>query len=239
LAFLEDDVRRAAIHATAPFPCALGLVVLVLLVSTHPIDIAEGQGLAGRFTADQRRALREGRTVTILRPLENWPWREVTVAKSVAATPLEVAAVHADFDSHASWSPGIVASRIVRDLPPGELHVSFEYRVFGAPNERYTLAITFHRAPGGYRTSWNLIESRYARRINGDLLVEPLNGGTLVATINRVDPGAFGWLGSESSMVERSELTVSALAARAEQWRAKRPQELADLVRLFSARLPP
>jgi hypothetical protein len=139
-------------------------------------------------------------------------------------------AVYADFGSQATYMPGLVASRVVNREGSRTFHIFYEYEVTG-PNERYTVAVTVARAARGFRASWDLLMARYARRLSGRLIVEPLEGGALVAYTSRVDPGTLGaTFGTAESVSRRLQATVEALAARVERLAAEQAEQLADLV---------
>src|SRR5262249_39675583 len=174
-------------------------------------------------------------TVTISRAVPNWRWPEVTAYRRVAAAPAEVAAVHADFNAHTSWSPNIVVSRVVERPSPNTRQVFFEYDTPG-PNEQYTLAITMRRAEHGYITSWELVKARWACRLSGALLAAPIETDTLLAITNRVDPCKLGTvLGSSDTVAESTRRTATALADHVTRLKAEQPAHLAELVRAFTA----
>jgi Polyketide cyclase / dehydrase and lipid transport len=187
-------------------------------------------GSGGSLTAPELERLRGGALVVRTEHVPDFRWPEVTVYRRIAATPAQVMAVWADFGSQATYMPGLVASRIVKREGPSAFHVFYEYEVTG-PNERYTVAVTVARAGQGFQASWDLLVARYARRLSGGLLVDPFDGGALVAYTSRVDPGTLGaTFGSPESVSRRLQATVEALAARVERLAAEQATRLADLV---------
>jgi hypothetical protein len=196
-----------------------------------------GAVLAGAVEADralsdaERERVDRGGLVVRARPIEGFPWPELTVYARVAAAPAEVMAVYADFDAQATFLPEMVESRIVGRDGPTAWRVFYEYEVIG-PNERYTVAVRLGRVAGGYHATWSLVTARYARRLGGEMRVVEHGDGSLVRYASRVDPGTLGvTLGSPESVERRLRATVEALARHVERLRAERPDALTALVR--------
>ena len=213
------------------------LALLALAAMTMISSAAGAQTGMAALTADQKLALDRGETVRTTRAVADWPWPEVAVYRHVAAEPVEVAAVHADFDSHKLWSPDIVESRVVKRPSPGALHVVFEYR--GVTKVRYTLSERMQRAGDGYETSWESIEAEGVCRLGGHLMVEKLDSRTVLTIVNRVDPCKMksffgGMFGGPQTVVNASASTAKALAERVERLKAEQPNQLAELVRVFT-----
>lgn len=208
-----------------------GLVVLFGVAALAPAAEPEAP------TDGEWRQLDRAEVIVKTRAAPDYPWPEVRAYRRVSATPEEVTAVYADFESQAGYLPGLVESRIVRQLARNSFHVAYEYEVTG-PNERYTVLATVNRAPGGYRVTWELVMARYARRLSGELRVEAFGSGALVEYTNRVDPGFFGVrLGSPKTTVRQLRETVQALAAHVERLRAGQPELLTTRVHALRSML--
>lgn len=207
-----------------------GIVATATLPAPPAWASSDPAGRSGALTASELERLRDGARVIKTARVPDFPWPEVTVYRRIAATPAQVMAVYADFSSQARYMPGLVASRVVRREGPNVFHVFYEYAVTG-PNERYTVTVTVARVAQGFQASWDLLQARYARRLSGRLLVEPLDGGALVAYTSRVDPGPLGaTFGTPESVSRRFQATVDALSARVERLVAEQPTHLADLL---------
>jgi hypothetical protein len=209
----------------------VGIGAAVVLVLAHLASADSGAGL----TASERGRLERGEPVFRTREVEGYPWPQVTVYRRVAASPEEVAAVYADFESQAGYLPNLVESRVVRRLARNAFHVFYEYEVTG-PNERYTVAVRVLRVPGGFRVTWDLVSARYARRLRGQMRVEAFDSGALVEYTNLVDPGFFGVrLGSSETTARQLGETAQALATHVERLRVEEPEKLRALTRALSA----
>jgi hypothetical protein len=192
---------------------------------------------ASDLDGDARRRLERGDTVVERRPVEGFPWPEVVAWRRVAAPPIAVLAVYADFDGQARYMPQIVASRVVGRDGATAFRVFYEYEVPG-PNETYTVAMSLHRAGDAMEARWSLLKARYARRLAGELRAIPHEGGTLVRYTSRVDPGLLGaTFGDPDSVARRLQATLEALAARVQRLAAEEPDRLRELVRALSALL--
>lgn len=182
------------------------------------------------LTGPEWRTLEQGELVVKTRAVEGYPWPEVTVYRLVAALPEEVMAVYADFESHVGYLPNLLESRVVKQESRNSFHVSYEYEVTG-PNERYTVLAAVSRTPGGLQVTWDLVKARYARRLSGQMRVEPSSSGTFIEYRNRVDPGFLGSrFGTPEATVRQLQETVQALAAHVEWLRVEHPEKLSALV---------
>jgi hypothetical protein len=195
---------------------------------------AAAPSLAADLDDDARRRLDRGETVVETRAVENFPWPEVVAMRRVAAAPVTVMAVYADFDGQARYMPEMVASRIVGRDGHAAFRVYYETEVPG-PNEQYTLAITVHHAGDAYEARWSLISARYSRRLSGDVRVTPYDGGALVRFTSRVDPGKLGaTLGSPDTAARRLRATVEALTAQVQKLATENPDRLRELTQTLS-----
>ena len=168
------------------------------------------------------------------RAIENFPWPEVVAMRRVAAPPMAVMAVYADFDGQARYMPEMVTSRIVGRDGPAAFRVYYEYEVPG-PNEQYTLAISLHRTGDAYEARWSLISARYSRRLSGDVRVTPYDGGALVRFTNRVDPGKLGaTFGNADSVARRLRTTVETLTTQVLKLATENPDRLRELTQILS-----
>ena len=189
----------------------------------------------GELGDDARRRVERGETVVEQLPAVGFPWPEVAAWRRVAAAPVAVMAVYADFDSQARYIPEMVTSRIVGRDGPTTYRVFYEYEVPG-PNEQYTMAISLHRTGEGFEARWTMLSARYARRIAGELRVIPDAGGALIRYATRVDPGTLGAaLGDPNSVGRRLRATAEALAARVTRLADEEPDRLRQLVQALSA----
>src|SRR6185436_18936824 len=142
-------------------PTAIAAALAALLCAVAP-------SVAADLDDDARRRLDRGETVVETRAIENFPWPEVVAMRRVAAAPMAVMAVYADFDGQARYMPEMVTSRIVGRDSPAAFRVYYEYEVPG-PNEQYTLAISLHHTGDAYEARWSLISARYSKRLSGDV----------------------------------------------------------------------
>ena len=119
---------RGVIRKSLGLVARAGLVTLVVFTQLSPVGGSEER------TALERRQFDQGELVVKTRQVEGYSWPEVTVYRQVAASPKEVMAVSADFESQVRYLAHLVESRIVKPVSQKGLHVSYEYEITG-PNE--------------------------------------------------------------------------------------------------------
>ena len=206
---------------------------MVLLISTRLSSASGGEGL----TDSERRGIDQGELIVKTREVEGYPWPEVTVYRRIAASPEEVMAAYADFESQVGYLPNLVESRIVKRVSRTSFHVSYESEVTG-PNERYTVQVALSRFPGGLQVTWDPVTARFARRLSGQMKVAAFGSGTLIEYAHRVDPGFFGVrLGSPGTTVRQLRETVHALATYVERLHIEQQEKLRALTHTLASML--
>lgn len=200
------------------------LTVVMLWTAT-----ASAAGLPALAPDDWRRVDR-GETVLHERTVPGYPWPEVVAYRRPTAPPAAVMAVWADFGAQVEWVPALVESRVLARETANAVRVFYEYEVAG-PNERYTVVVRVMRDGDAWHARWTLVTARYARRLEGALLVLPRGEGSLLVYSSRVDPGTLGaTFGSPASVARSLAGTADALAARTERLAATEPARLTRLV---------
>lgn len=98
---------------------------------------------------------------------------------SIDASPKEILAVIADFESYPDWVDGIHAVEIrVRDADGVPTEVAFEFSTMGL-SASYTLAYAYAASEGG--VSWSTVEASGAvKDVQGEYVLEPDGEGTEV-----------------------------------------------------------
>jgi hypothetical protein len=187
------------------------------LVGVALFAAAASAASAPTLTAEDARRVDRGETVVHERPVAGFPWPEVITYRRSAASPTVVMAVYADFGAQSSWVPDLVKSRVLGREAPNAVRVFYEYEVAG-PNERYTVIVTVTRGGDAWQARWTLVTARYARKLEGALLVLPRGEGSLLVYSSRVDPGTLGAaFGTPASVATRLVQTTEALTVRAER----------------------
>lgn len=104
----------------------------------------------------------------------------------IGATPEDIMAAIADFESYPEWVDGIRSAEVRgRDHRGRGTEVAFEFSAMGF-TARYTLAYDYADQDAG--VSWTSTEASGAvREIEGEYVLEPLNGDTEVTYRLAVD----------------------------------------------------
>lgn len=193
---------------------------------------ARGGEILKALNSEQRAQLLAGRQVFVEREIEGKPWPRVQVYELVEATPEEVLAVFSDYERANTYVPDVLSSRIVKRHSPLVHDVEYEVEVPFLPDERYTARNSLGHSPGGtLRVSWKLLAALQTKGAEGNVAVEPFEGGrSVLCYTNLVTPGSAMAGLLRGLALERMRKTVAAIVAKVELEKRERPEELAEQV---------
>ena len=109
---------------------------------------------------------------------------QTTSSIVVDAAPADVMAVIADFESYPDWAQGMKAAEVVEAGPDGRAEkVHFELEATPI-KDSYTLG---YRWSGDERVTWELVEGKMLKDMQGAYELRPVAGGTEVTYRLAVD----------------------------------------------------
>ena len=153
---------------------------------------------AEKLTAEQRRAIDDGRQVFLTWEVGSSAWPRACVFQFVDATPEEAAAVFTNYERHLAFIPNLRKAKISRVIDPVTAEVDYTLRVPIVADEHYTVRDHLSTYNGGvsYRIEWTLVKATSTKATDGSVRFEPhrsdraQHDGTLMAYCNLVTPGA-------------------------------------------------
>lgn len=192
---------------------------------------AAGAGLLDDLTREQRAEVESGELVLLEQDVPGKPWPRVRIYKKIQATPEQVAAVFFDYNQAKTFIPDVLESRISKKISPCVMEVYYEVDVPILADEAYTARNEMKAVHDGYHASWTLLRALQTKAAEGSLLIEPFeSGSSVIRYTNLVTPSSGMAKILKLPAMARMEKTVFAIAARAEQQKAKNPAELAAQV---------
>jgi len=210
------------------------------LLSARPAETPE-------LSAAQRDSVDRGDMVMHLEQRATSPWPAVTSYLFVDATPEEVAAVFTDYESHATFVPATLKSKITRIIDRSTAEVSYTIAIPVLSDEDYTVRDHISRpTPDSYRVDWALVRASSTKASMGHALFQPYinqrtnRPGTLLEYYNFVTPGSIlaGLPFIRNRSVHTIGETAKALARQAEIERGREVEMRPRLTALRSAVAP-
>lgn len=149
------------------------------------------------LTAAQRDTLERGGIVTTSRMMPSSPWPAMTVLVLIDASPREAAATFIDYDSHASFVPGVRTSHVSRVVDAVTVDVDYVVAVPIVSDEAYTVRDRLSvPGDGAYRVDWTLVRATSTKATTGHVLFTPYTNAstgraaTLMEYHDFVTPGS-------------------------------------------------
>lgn len=149
------------------------------------------------LTEGEIAVLDAGRQIVREERVSNSAWPRVTILQFIPASPLDAAAVFADYGRHATYLPGLKRATVSARPAPTVAEVDYLLNVPLFPDEAYTVRDSASRSDDGrsYLVEWQMVRARSTKAIVGSARFEPYRNartavdGTLLTYDNLVIPG--------------------------------------------------
>ena len=194
---------------------SLLLGVFFLICLSSPAE----ESLGTNFSSIQQEELLSGKKLKIEEEIPGNPWPRFMIYQMVNSTPENVAAVFWNCELDPEYIPNCLSVRILKHPEPGVIEAEYTLKMpFFLPNEVYISRNELTSpAPGTYMISWRVDKTRYVKQSQGNILLHPAHGGTLIRYTNLVEPGSkFARLLRAQAGTQVME-SVGALASQVEQ----------------------
>ena len=144
------------------------------------------------FTSIQQEELLSGKKIKIEEEIPGNPWPRFSIYQLVKSSPENVAAVFWNCELDPEYIPNCLSVRILKRPSPGVIEAEYTLKMpFFLPNEVYISRNELTSpSPSTYMISWQVDKTRYIRKSQGNILLQPAHGGTLIRYTNLVEPGS-------------------------------------------------
>jgi hypothetical protein len=190
-------------------PC---LVVSMLLLPSLRADLLD------EVPQDSRDALAAGQTVVKSENVKGAPWPRLKLYRVVNAPPKVVADLFTDYPSAPSYTPGMLAAKVIATNPDGTKDVEYRTKVPVLQSITYAVRNTYVDKGNSYEVKWTLLRSPLAKSSDGSLRIEPYGQGkTLMRYANLTVPLTNLVAGLKNQALSEAKTTVQAIASEAQR----------------------
>lgn len=188
-------------------------------------------GLVDDLNREQRKNLKNGELIVLEQDIPGKPWPRVRIYKQIQATPEEVAAVFFDYDQAKTYIPDVLESKVSKKITPCLKEVDYAVDVPILADEAYTALNELKATDGGYQVSWSLLRALQTKAAEGNMLIEPFEGGTsVIRYTNLVTPSSGMAKLLRGPAMSRMQKTVLAIGEKVEKQKSSHTTELASQV---------
>ncbi len=181
-------------------------------------------GLIDEVPGNARDELAQGQVVVKSKTVPGAPWPQLSLYQVVDAPPDVMADLFMDYSAAPSYTPGMLAAKVVANNSDGTKDVQYTVKVPVLQKISYTVRNSYARKGKSFEVDWTLLHSPLAKSVDGSLRVEPCgNGQTLLCYTNLVVPITNLVAGLKNQALTEAKATVRAIKAEAEK-RAATPQ---------------
>lgn len=181
-------------------------------------------GLIDEVPANGRDELAQGQVVVKSKTVPGAPWPQLSLYQVVDAPPEVLADLFMDYSAAPSYTPGMIAAKVVANNTDGSKDVQYTVKVPILQKISYTVRNTYTRKGKNFEVDWTLIQSPLAKSVDGSLRIEPYGSGqTLLCYTNLVVPVTNLVAGLKNQALTEAKATVRAIKAEAEK-RAETPK---------------
>jgi len=196
--------------------------------------------LLADLSGTQQQQVAKGELVVLEEEIPDKPWPKLRIYKRIHASPEEVAAVFFDYEQAKTYIPDVLQSKISKKIFPALMEVDYEVDVPILHDEAYTARNEMKALDGGYVASWILLRALQTKSAEGNLRIEPFDGGgSVIRYTNLVTPSSGMAKILRGPALGRMQKTVLAIAEKVEKQKSSHPVELAaQVARLREALVP-
>jgi hypothetical protein len=175
-------------------------------------------GLIDEVPDDSRDELAAGQVVVKSRDVKSGPWPELSLYQVVDAPPEVMKNLFLDYDSAPSYTPGMLAAKVVANNPDGTKDVQYTVKVPVLQKISYTVRNRYSQKGRNFSVGWTLLQSPLAKSVDGSLRIEPYgNNKTLLCYTNLVVPITNLVAGLKNQALTEAKATVRAIKEEGEK----------------------
>ena len=138
----------------------------------------------------EKQQLTKGKMITKVDWAKGYVWPEVTILVLLNHAPQDNLNVFLDFNTHKTYIPDMLESRVIKKVSPTEMHVYFEM-IMPWPVKKtshITNNVITTNTDGSYTLKWNLVEAKLLKATDGYMTFYPYEGKTLLKYVSLIVP---------------------------------------------------
>ena len=175
-------------------------------------------GLIDEVPSNARDELAAGQVVVKSKNVQGAPWPQLSLYQVVDAPPDVLKDLFLDYDAAPSYTPGMLAAKVVATNPDGSKDVQYTVKVPVLQKISYTVRNTYTQKGKSFTVAWTLLQSPLAKSVDGSLRIEPYGTNqTLLCYTNLVVPITNLVAGLKNQALTEAKATVRAIKAEAEK----------------------
>lgn len=193
-------------------------LVLTAIAALFLSSAAVRAALIDEVASGSRSDLAAGQVVVQSKKVADAPWPQLSLYQVVNASPKVMTALLNDYSAAPSYTPNMVAARLVATNPDGTKDVEYTVKVPILGKINYTVRNTYTKSGSMYSVAWTLLKSPFAKKSDGSLRIEPYgNGQTLMCYTNLVVPITTIVPGMQGQALSEAKATVAAIKSEGEK----------------------
>lgn len=159
------------------------LIAVFLLIPSVSFAVAP-------LTTKDQQELLKGKMLQNIDWKDGYVWPEVTIRVLLDHAPKESMDVFMDFESHKTYIPDMLESKVVKKLSPEHMHVlsSMEMPWPVKKSTQVTNNVLTKGEDGSYTLKWNLVEAKFLKSTDGYISFKPYQGKTMMEYVTFIVP---------------------------------------------------
>lgn len=191
---------------------------LVLLVAAFAAVSRIQAALINEVPAYAQDELSAGQFVLKSKDVPGAPWPQLSLYQVVDAPPAVVADLFSDYAAAPSYTPGMIAAKVIATNADGSKDVQYTVKVPVLQSISYTVRNFYTKKGNSYEVDWKLLKSPLAKSSEGSLRIEPYgNDKTLMCYTNLTVPVTNLVAGLKNQALNEAKSTVRAITGEAER----------------------
>lgn len=144
------------------------------------------------ITSEEHQKLMKGENIQVVTWEEGHVWPRVFMRVLVNNKPQENMEVFMDFDSHKTFVPDMLESKIVKKVSPENMHVTMSMAMpWPVKKSTHTTNnILVRENNGAYTLKWNLVSAEFLKATDGYVTFKPYHGKTLMEYMTFIVPNS-------------------------------------------------
>ncbi len=152
----------------------------------------------------EKEKLTKGELVKDVEWRKDFVWPKVTIKALIPGTPEANMKGFSDFESHKTYIPDLIESKVVKTISPTQFHVYCELKVPWPVNKSvYTTNNVITSGEDGSKTlTWNLVKAKMIKATDGYIKFTPYEGKSYLEYQSQIVPNS-SFAGMFKSQVEK------------------------------------